>query len=50
MSLSDYLYRRLWSRRLTAYLASKARLRARLGFETDRPPGSQSGTWLYYDF
>jgi len=49
MFLFDFLYRLLWSWRLTLYLARRRRVRARLGFETDRPPGSQSGIWLYYD-
>src|SRR5271166_1249858 len=34
---------------ITAYLLNHPRLRSQLGFELDRPTGSQSGSWLYYN-
>jgi hypothetical protein len=45
----EFIYRMIWSWRLKTYLLAKPRLRAQLGFEIDRPQGSNSGEWLYYD-
>lgn len=49
MFLLDFPYQVLWSRRLTLHLTGRPRLRAQLGFEVDRPRGSLSGIWLYFD-
>ena len=49
MDFLDFLDRILWSCRLFLYLWGKPRVRARLGFEVDRPLGSPSGVWLYYE-
>lgn len=35
---------------LDRYLQNRPRIRAQMGFETDRPLGSQDGVWLYYDY
>jgi len=44
-----WYYRWLYKRQLDGYLQQQPRIRAQMGLEVDRPPGSQYGVWQYYD-